>query len=1118
MKRCLSFMLCILMLFSSTGLTAIASVQTVKKIDFEDGTSGGFSSGSVLYKEDAPDVFTEYNQNAVFDFGSSDSSITFDESDEGDMWVIESDVYIDNVKNNSNSTAQSTTMKLVGDDTNTVIWGISSGGTPSFVSSCGGWSSTTVKNDTWYTIKSVINGEQKWASVYYKPIGSADSEYKPVMMQHSYIKDNFIYYDDYYKYNSTSVSKEERETALSHVNEMTSNSSTTFEEKFYFDGVSSYNWNGTKTHVNINTNGILPKKFKSVKFISNNSALDNYIDNFSFTSYKPLYKAMSGILTAEEVENTLSVYSGLGSFDYGDTSGIDMDKVYTALTNKTYGSTEEFLAEYNECLTADIDPAIKYIKITSGINNAANQGDTVYITYDYKAVKANTTDIIWTVSGASDSDTHYESGKLYIGNEEKSGNVIKLTATSRFDNSVNDTAVFWIREDTDYLNDNFDDSRIVSRFALSSDIHLNGQGSGQQSVIKFAHLIDVVQKAAGTKEDGTPNLDALLINGDLVDGIQIYDCASANSTVYGKKVAQDYRSVEYMASCLEGKNTNTSETVENGKSLVDDSLFGAGLDKNIKVFYSLGNHDARGKGITRFDGSAEAVINKYGYSMSDVYSSEYIAAIMCGWKYDASKSSAPDGAENSYITYINDLIDICGNDNVSAKEKDEFTQKYGTSCDTAIELFKRYYGYDTVLTRDEYGLLYGNRHMKIGNFHFIALELEGDSDSAGFLDKYCAISVKEDPTKPIFVLNHYKVKDTVYASYYGAVSDGVKAVLEKYPQAVVWGGHSHTFLNNENAIMQTKFTNIESATTAYFDKEEVYEEVPDMQNISANYLAGGISFDTESAGDVNDFGECVMVSVDVNNNVKIERIDVNQSYKNGNGVVYIKQPWIINGINPSGDFLCKYSESYRLSEESLPMFDRDAYVTHTDVANGEMTVTFSSAYDNDNVKYYSVSVYDAESGALKAVKYVTSGYWKYANDETMRLNNKTYSCKITGLDDSKEYRTVVNAVDCWKLVSADLTEDGFQNAYRIESVVCDGDVIKGINIFSSSYNADVYIATYNGSEMISLSKVKVDSLGKKKYDLSIDISNCSNIKCFIWKSDISSLVPLAKSLLINKKG
>ena len=92
--------------------------------------------------------------------------------------------------------------------------------------------------------------------------------------------------------------------------------------------------------------------------------------------------------------------------------------------------------------------------------------------------------------------------------------------------------------------------------------------------------------------------------------------------------------------------------------------------------------------------------------------------------------------------------------------------------------------------------------------------------------KYIAMldkAVKENPGKPIFVLDHVPAFDTVFNSQTWGDTRR-RPILNKYPQVVQLSGHVHGTLTNELNIWQGEFTAVNAGSLAPWGGEFVGNE------------------------------------------------------------------------------------------------------------------------------------------------------------------------------------------------------------------------------------------------------------------------------------------------------
>lgn len=636
-------------------------------------------------------------------------------------------------------------------------------------------------------------------------------------------------------------------------------------------------------------------------------------------------------------------------------------------------------------------------------------------------------DAVFTIEGNTSNDTRVDYNRVIIAAEEKSDT---LTLTATYENKTQ-KAELHVTSPVGTASE-FDDSNVIVTFGVTSDTHVSGSWNQPRSAAKWVHCIKGLQEAAGRNADGTTKLDLFTCAGDFVDAVNSFGNVNGGIENYGHKGAQNYREVSFLRSGLEGRETNRAQDITNGKPAMDAD-FGKGLEKGVGFFYCLGNHDERGRGETREN-------EKY----TKVYTARYFVAVMCGWEYDSNKGAdTPDLCDSSYIAYAEDLLAIhkaCGN------KKDvlisEFTAKHGVDGKYAYGRFCDIYGNDTDYTSEERGLFFGNRHTVINGIHFIAIEVSQCEESAAFLDKWCSVSVAEDERKPIIVYTHEKIYHTIDSSApkQGCPDEHMSepghtnllSTLARYPQAIVWTGHTHSVLTNANAIMSDcGFTAVEGSVIAYISCEGIVGrgEVP-----AGNYCKK----------EEHEAGPCCLVKIDKNYNVLIEKLDMHRSYKDGNDAVYFGEPWMINGISSSGEHLLRYNAERGFDKNNAaPMFDKDAKVTITKGDDGKLYVNFPCAHENgsDVVKYYKVELVNKADDTDRPWQFATSFAFRYRNEEELTSAYPSYSIGFPAVKEARisedlqrcvdastpkegaEYTAYVTAYDSWDKASVTLISE-----------------------------------------------------------------------------------------------
>lgn len=115
-------------------------------------------------------------------------------------------------------------------------------------------------------------------------------------------------------------------------------------------------------------------------------------------------------------------------------------------------------------------------------------------------------------------------------------------------------------------------------------------------------------------------------------------------------------------------------------------------------------------------------------------------------------------------------------------------------------------------------------HYVVNGYHFIGASPNCGSMSAGYgltskwLNKELKKASAESEGKPIFVMTHNQPKDTCYGSDEWGDSS-LNEVLSKYPNVVLFGGHSHYSVLDERTIWQGDYTVIQTQSLSYIELE-----------------------------------------------------------------------------------------------------------------------------------------------------------------------------------------------------------------------------------------------------------------------------------------------------------
>ncbi len=114
-------------------------------------------------------------------------------------------------------------------------------------------------------------------------------------------------------------------------------------------------------------------------------------------------------------------------------------------------------------------------------------------------------------------------------------------------------------------------------------------------------------------------------------------------------------------------------------------------------------------------------------------------------------------------------------------------------------------------------------HTVIHGFHFIGISTcnepgvyYGEAQRL-WLEEELRKATQDSPIRPVFVMHHEHVKNTVYGSsdFDGWGNDFFSGVFEKYPQVVHLSGHSHYPLNDPRSLWQGSFTALGTGALNY---------------------------------------------------------------------------------------------------------------------------------------------------------------------------------------------------------------------------------------------------------------------------------------------------------------
>ena len=295
------------------------------------------------------------------------------------------------------------------------------------------------------------------------------------------------------------------------------------------------------------------------------------------------------------------------------------------------------------------------------------------------------------------------------------------------------------------------------------------------------------------------------------------------------------------------------------------------------------------------------------------------------------------------------------------------------------------------------------RHCVIGDMHILcicpvhAAPIVYTEESKAWLDRTLAQITAENPDRYVLVLTHPMIYNTVYGSTLGEYweTSDLTPILDKYPQAITFGGHLHFPLNDPRSIWQGKFTALGTASCRYMAIEAgKYEQ-----------MAGNTIMK-----DCNEYSEGMLLQMDRKGNIRFTRMDF---FRNAE----IGTPWIVDAPRKDGSHLEKYSHLRRTAANSAPVLST-CKVTVGEKAGETCPVSFEFAAGEDDefVHHYVVMVKQVRK--LVVQKNILSDFYRNPQASDMK---KSYSVELGNLPAGK-YEVYVVGLDSWGAESTPVGE------------------------------------------------------------------------------------------------
>lgn len=320
--------------------------------------------------------------------------------------------------------------------------------------------------------------------------------------------------------------------------------------------------------------------------------------------------------------------------------------------------------------------------------------------------------------------------------------------------------------------------------------------------------------------------------------------------------------------------------------------------------------------------------------------------------------------------------------------------EFYNDADMTVPLFMIASGYDS-----------DDSHIVINDYHFIMLS--PDKGGKGYSEvkqkwllEQLKSAAKDDPsgTKPIFVMQHHHVSNTVYGSVRWGVND-LKKILDQYPQVVDFSGHSHFPIDDPTSVWQGTFTALGTGTLSYSEVglAGVYPDsvwavgTEGEYTTTAPWESGGVK--------AKDIAEFYIVEVDARNAIRILGYDlISESF--------FMEPILLRSVGDPDKF--RYTDARKDTSEP-PYFTPDDAVTIEEISDSAVKFRFPQAVSSDHVQNYRCELW--EGNELVSICYRLSCTFYTPAPETLTI--------AFDLPGSGEYTLRIYGVNCFAVESTE---------------------------------------------------------------------------------------------------
>ncbi len=386
-------------------------------------------------------------------------------------------------------------------------------------------------------------------------------------------------------------------------------------------------------------------------------------------------------------------------------------------------------------------------------------------------------------------------------------------------------------------------------------------------------------------------------------------------------------------------------------------------------------------------------------------------------------------------------------------------------------------------------------HEVIGGFHFIRVSPDANNgnnfsaEKRAWLDAELKEAAKDDPTKPIFVMQHQHVSNTVLGSVDWGVSD-LTSVLKKYPQIIHFSGHSHFPMQDPTSIWQGTFTALGTGGLSYTEMGLAGVE---SDGIFPTTTPGG--YVTGNPTGNRDLHQYYIVEVSEKGEVQIMGYDLESGTKLCH--YYVR--------TPSEKSSFRYKSGW--AKNVGIAFPENAAIAVSNVKEKTAKLAFPAAVSEIS---YGVQNYRVELTAGGSVKkqYVLA-------HNHLAVMPTEYTVTLSGLKKATEYTVKIIPVDVY---GKDAKDVSLTATFTTEGAASIDPVKDGPDVFDLTFEGG---EAFNGATGDKLEEIKNPTI-ENDASIGMDVVSVSNGSVLKWTgisdyyADLSSSITMTTYLRLDK--